>query len=193
MHAHGENIKPNAHAYTWHSVVIFWFVEECSTSRGPFLNPTDFCSDQNNNGLSSNPSAVTPQRNCLESFCIRTDHRSGLLEAGGQHASENTHGTGAYPIFLDYETTMAHLILACHRSSSDLDTFFQVFTDYRNARFENSTRYVNKNHAIDLIAEVPPKECTERVVFCDGGGGPLGHPKVYINLVCPCCSGVTFN
>jgi uncharacterized Zn-finger protein len=23
----------------------------------------------------------------------------------------------------------------------------------------------------------------ERVVFCDGVGGPLGHPKVYINLV----------
>lgn len=38
--------------------------------------------------------------------------------------------------------------------------------------------------AIDLIAEIPPKECTERVVNCDGGDGPLGHPKVYINLVC---------
>lgn len=36
---------------------------------------------------------------------------------------------------------------------------------------------------IDLIAEVPPKECTERVVFCDGGDPHLGHPKVYINLV----------
>jgi len=42
---------------------------------------------------------------------------------------------------------------------------------------------VNPSFAIDLINQVPPKECTERVVFCDGGGGPLGHPKVYINLV----------
>lgn len=61
----------------------------------------------------------------------------------------------------------------------------QVFDneDYRNVRFENATRFVNKNFAIDLIAEVPPKECLERVVFCNGGGGPLGHPKIYINLV----------
>jgi len=60
----------------------------------------------------------------------------------------------------------------------------QVFDkdDYRNARFKNATRYVNKNWAIDLIAEIPPKECTERVVNCDGGDGPLGHPIVYINL-----------
>lgn len=36
---------------------------------------------------------------------------------------------------------------------------------------------------IDLIDEIPPKECTERVVYCDGGDPHLGHPKVYINLV----------
>lgn len=36
---------------------------------------------------------------------------------------------------------------------------------------------------INLIDEVPPKECTERVVACDGGDPHLGHPKVYINLV----------
>lgn len=61
----------------------------------------------------------------------------------------------------------------------------QVFEkdDYRNLRFTNSRRLVNKNWGINLIAEIPPKECTERVVSCDGGDGPLGHPKVYINLV----------
>jgi NADH dehydrogenase (ubiquinone) Fe-S protein 6 len=42
---------------------------------------------------------------------------------------------------------------------------------------------VNNNWAIKLIAEVPPKSCNESIVSCDGGGGPLGHPKVYINLV----------
>lgn len=55
--------------------------------------------------------------------------------------------------------------------------------DYRNVRFINAKRYVNENWGIKLIDEIPPKECTERVVFCDGGDGPLGHPKVYINLV----------
>lgn len=30
---------------------------------------------------------------------------------------------------------------------------------------------------------MPPKEVTERVVWCDGGSGPEGHPRVYINVV----------
>ena len=44
---------------------------------------------------------------------------------------------------------------------------------------------VNENFAIDLIAEQPVSEVESRVISCDGGGGALGHPKVYINLV-PC-------
>ncbi|KAM8718053.1 hypothetical protein ACLKA7_004713 [Drosophila subpalustris] len=60
----------------------------------------------------------------------------------------------------------------------------QVFDkdDYRNVRFVNAKRYVNENWGIKLIDEVPPTVTTERVVHCDGGNGPLGHPKVYINL-----------
>lgn len=42
---------------------------------------------------------------------------------------------------------------------------------------------VNENFAIDLIAEQPVSEVESRIVSCDGGGGALGHPKVYINLV----------
>lgn len=42
---------------------------------------------------------------------------------------------------------------------------------------------VNENFAIDLIAEQPVSEVQTRVIACDGGGGALGHPKVYINLV----------
>ncbi|XP_068141541.1 NADH dehydrogenase [ubiquinone] iron-sulfur protein 6, mitochondrial [Drosophila tropicalis] len=60
----------------------------------------------------------------------------------------------------------------------------QVFDkdDYRNVRFTNAKRYVNENWGIKLIDETAPIETTERVVYCDGGDGPLGHPKVYINL-----------
>uniref|UniRef100_A0A1A9Z7W4 NADH dehydrogenase [ubiquinone] iron-sulfur protein 6, mitochondrial n=1 Tax=Glossina pallidipes TaxID=7398 RepID=A0A1A9Z7W4_GLOPL len=70
---------------------------------------------------------------------------------------------------------------------SDLQTVThtgQVFDedDYRNVRFTNAKRYVNENWGIKLVNEIPPKECKERVVYCDGGDGPLGHPKVYINL-----------
>eukprot|EP00164_Ancoracysta_twista_P006245 GFYU01008671.1.p1 GENE.GFYU01008671.1~~GFYU01008671.1.p1 ORF type:complete len:118 (+),score=33.30 GFYU01008671.1:32-355(+) len=33
-----------------------------------------------------------------------------------------------------------------------------------------------------LVNDVPPVEVKGARVACDGGGGPLGHPKVYINL-----------
>ncbi|MEQ2188725.1 hypothetical protein GOODEAATRI_017939 [Goodea atripinnis] len=45
------------------------------------------------------------------------------------------------------------------------------------------TGQVNKNFAIKLVAEEPVTHIESRVVSCDGGGGALGHPKVYINLV----------
>ncbi|XP_028176767.1 NADH dehydrogenase [ubiquinone] iron-sulfur protein 6, mitochondrial [Ostrinia nubilalis] len=54
--------------------------------------------------------------------------------------------------------------------------------DYRMVRFMNAPKQVNQNWAINLIAEVPPKEVTGRIVWCDGGSGPEGHPRVYINL-----------
>lgn len=47
---------------------------------------------------------------------------------------------------------------------------------------------VNKNFAIHLVAEEPVTDVESRVVSCDGGGGALGHPKVYINLVRPAAS-----
>lgn len=51
------------------------------------------------------------------------------------------------------------------------------------ARFVNKPKHVNPNYAIKLIDEIPPQEEKDKIVFCDGGGGPLGHPKVFINLV----------
>lgn len=44
---------------------------------------------------------------------------------------------------------------------------------------------VNQNFAINLVAEELVTDVESRVVSCDGGGGALGHPKVYINLVKP--------
>ncbi|OJJ44005.1 hypothetical protein ASPZODRAFT_135437 [Penicilliopsis zonata CBS 506.65] len=35
--------------------------------------------------------------------------------------------------------------------------------------------------AIELIHKQPVRWTKKRVVACDGGGGPLGHPKVFIN------------
>jgi NADH dehydrogenase (ubiquinone) Fe-S protein 6 len=65
--------------------------------------------------------------------------------------------------------------------------FLQKFDsdDYRLVRFIDKKKLVNGSFAQDLISAVPPAEREERVVFCDGGGGPLTSvtPKVYINLV----------
>nr|CAD7432305.1 unnamed protein product [Timema monikensis] len=55
--------------------------------------------------------------------------------------------------------------------------------DYRLARFIDKPKQINTQFAIDLIAAVPPMPSKERVIWCDGGGGPTGHPKVFINLV----------
>ncbi|KAJ5575540.1 hypothetical protein N7535_002466 [Penicillium sp. DV-2018c] len=44
--------------------------------------------------------------------------------------------------------------------------------------------------AIDLIHRQPVRWVKTKVVSCDGGGGPLGHPKVFINTdkpeITPC-------
>ncbi|KAK4190447.1 hypothetical protein QBC35DRAFT_490390 [Podospora australis] len=44
--------------------------------------------------------------------------------------------------------------------------------------------------AIELIHKQPVRWTHDRVVACDGGGGPAGHPKVYINVdkpeITPC-------
>ncbi|KAK5198477.1 hypothetical protein LTR47_000698 [Exophiala xenobiotica] len=44
--------------------------------------------------------------------------------------------------------------------------------------------------AIELIHKQPVRWVNDKRVACDGGGGPLGHPRIYINvdkpLVCWC-------
>uniref|UniRef100_A0A6P8PNX4 NADH dehydrogenase [ubiquinone] iron-sulfur protein 6, mitochondrial n=1 Tax=Geotrypetes seraphini TaxID=260995 RepID=A0A6P8PNX4_GEOSA len=54
--------------------------------------------------------------------------------------------------------------------------------DYRKVRFVARQKEINEQFAINLIAEQPVTEVSSRVISCDGGGGALGHPKVYINL-----------
>ncbi|XP_076016061.1 NADH dehydrogenase [ubiquinone] iron-sulfur protein 6, mitochondrial [Genypterus blacodes] len=54
--------------------------------------------------------------------------------------------------------------------------------DPKRARFVGRQKEVNTNFAIELVAEETVSNVAARVVSCDGGGGALGHPKVYINL-----------
>jgi len=51
-------------------------------------------------------------------------------------------------------------------------------------RFEQTAMDLQPNplSAMELIANAPIQLVHGRKAVCDGGGGPLGHPKVYINL-----------
>jgi NADH dehydrogenase (ubiquinone) Fe-S protein 6 len=54
--------------------------------------------------------------------------------------------------------------------------------DYRRVRFETVTKkLVNEKFAIDLVHQDPVVVSPHRVVW-SSGGGPLGHPRIYINL-----------
>lgn len=54
--------------------------------------------------------------------------------------------------------------------------------DYRNVRFTDKQKQVNEDFAISLVAEEPVILVGAGHTWCDGGRGPLGHPRVYINL-----------
>ncbi|OZJ02759.1 hypothetical protein BZG36_03358 [Bifiguratus adelaidae] len=51
-------------------------------------------------------------------------------------------------------------------------------------RFEQTQLELQPNSlaAIELIAQEPIRYSKDKIVSCNGGGGALGHPKVYINL-----------
>ncbi|KAJ7293570.1 ubiquinone oxidoreductase 20 kd subunit [Mycena rebaudengoi] len=54
-------------------------------------------------------------------------------------------------------------------------------------RFEQTAMELQPNtlSAMALINDVPVNMVDGRRAVCDGGGGPLGHPKIYINLDLP--------
>ncbi|KAH8835251.1 zinc-finger domain-containing protein [Flagelloscypha sp. PMI_526] len=51
-------------------------------------------------------------------------------------------------------------------------------------RFEQTAMEYQPNppSAMALLSEEPIRVVHGRKAVCDGGGGPLGHPKIYINL-----------
>jgi NADH dehydrogenase (ubiquinone) Fe-S protein 6 len=57
-------------------------------------------------------------------------------------------------------------------------------TKHSGPRFEQAVMEVQPNplSAMELIANEPIRLVQGRKAVCDGGGGPLGHPKIFINL-----------
>ncbi|UZJ54909.1 hypothetical protein CBS101457_004229 [Exobasidium rhododendri] len=46
--------------------------------------------------------------------------------------------------------------------------------------------------AMEMIQREPIRLTTQRIIECDGGDGPLGHPKVFINLDKPGAKGCPY-
>ncbi|XP_056376791.1 NADH dehydrogenase [ubiquinone] iron-sulfur protein 6, mitochondrial [Hyla sarda] len=82
------------------------------------------------------------------------------------------------------ELTQRQLSTAVSTTGEKVTHTGQVFDegDYRKVRFVGKQKEINEQFAINLIAEQPVNEAKSRIVSCDGGGGALGHPRVYINL-----------
>ncbi|KAL4904393.1 lactobacillus shifted protein [Aspergillus multicolor] len=59
-------------------------------------------------------------------------------------------------------------------------------------RFEQTIMHLQPTPmaAIELIHKQPVRWVKDRIVSCDGGGGPLGHPRIFINTdkpeIVPC-------
>ncbi|KAK6187273.1 hypothetical protein SNE40_005337 [Patella caerulea] len=89
-----------------------------------------------------------------------------------------------HPALIRSISTTSHFLAADEGSHVDQKTHTgQVWDkdDYRRIRFIGKDKLINERFAIDLIAEDPVVVVEARHVWSDSGG-PLGHPKVYINL-----------
>jgi uncharacterized Zn-finger protein len=56
----------------------------------------------------------------------------------------------------------------------------RIYEDNTPVEKQEETRVTTT--PMELIAMVPPIEFEGRVAVCDGGSGPTGHPRVFINL-----------
>ncbi|KAI8899881.1 zinc-finger domain-containing protein [Globomyces pollinis-pini] len=86
-----------------------------------------------------------------------------------------------------YSTGIAQIVVPA-QSSNKPDTWSASQAPKSIAmsgpRFEQTNMDLQPNplSAQELIAQVPVTMVEGRKISCDGGGGALGHPKVYINL-----------
>lgn len=83
------------------------------------------------------------------------------------------------------ETATVNLPQASNRETTWSAKQMPRSTGMTGPRFETVDRAKQPAPAaaIELIAQQPVIKTEQRIVACDGGNGPLGHPKIYINLV----------
>lgn len=85
---------------------------------------------------------------------------------------------------------------AARRSDADANVVTKKESKNTDINFHDTREFkpaTATRAAVDLIAEIPPQVVKKgHVGICDGGGGALGHPKVYINVDKPGTQSCTY-
>lgn len=108
--------------------------------------------------------------------------RTGLLSGAGARS----HGRRQW---LDHDLNRQSWKIRYERPMSTLSHCHKAI-DYVREHWLTITSQPRPLAAIELIHKQPVRWTKERVVSCDGGGGPLGHPRIFINVdkpqICMC-------
>ncbi|KAF9282847.1 hypothetical protein BGZ68_005721 [Mortierella alpina] len=112
--------------------------------------------------------------------CIKTPTVSAVLAARNLLATRTLSSSAIVA-----QNVREDLKQAANRDSTWSENQIEKKLAFRGPRFENTDidAQPQPKAAIELIAEEPIRMVEGRRARCDGGGGALGHPAVWINLV----------
>ncbi|KAF9571452.1 hypothetical protein EC968_000547 [Mortierella alpina] len=111
--------------------------------------------------------------------CIKTPAVSAVLAARNLFATRALSSSAIVA-----QNVREDLKQAANRDSTWSENQIEKKLAFRGPRFENTDidAQPQPKAAIELIAEEPIRMVEGRRARCDGGGGALGHPAVWINL-----------
>ncbi|KAF8425480.1 hypothetical protein EV426DRAFT_47435 [Tirmania nivea] len=125
--------------------------------------------------------------------------RQSIARAGVARRSYSTQPASP-PTKIDTETEIERTEVAERARTMQAPNRATVWSDMQNPRgvamsgprFEQTELEAQPRPyaAIELIHEQPVRFVDKRIAVCDGGGGPAGHPKIFINVdkpeIIPC-------
>lgn len=116
---------------------------------------------------------ATPQvaPGAVQKEVLQAPNRAGIWSRSQRPRSEAMTGPRFEQTDFDLQVGEPH---AFHDVTSSRELHWEHRTNKRNVQPQPYA-------AIELVHKQPVRWTHDRVVACDGGGGPTGHPKIYIN------------